>query len=373
MLFLTFPLIICFIFCYTWYNSKRRIFMKRTVFFVFLCLLISVSAFSQADLQAVATVNLIRTEPITVRQLRTEVGRMETSAGRPLTQAERLQVLDVMINERLVLQAAERDRVVVTENEVNNQMQQLRNSLAQNLGRQPTEAEFAQAVMNESGLDVMSFREQMRRQMIVQKYLVTTKESTLNSLRPPTEAEILAEYNLMRGRLVRPQTVRFSMIQVPYGPDAASRTNARELADRLAREINSNAGRFNDVAARHVTPNSGYTAGDAGFLPRDQEVRNIVGQQLMDAAFSLGLEQVSSVIEGIQGFQIIKVTEIYAQRNLELDDIFQLGTRMTVRDFIGQNMFNHRQQATLAQASQELVSELRTGRTFQVFENLVNW
>jgi len=347
--------------------------MKRAVFFTVLCFLAAVSGFAQADLQPAAIVNLIRTEPITVRQLRSEVQRMETSRGRALTQAERLQVLDLMINERLALQAAERDRVIVTENEVNQQIQQLRNGLAQQLGRQATDAEFAQAVMNESGLDVPTFRENLRKQMIVQKFLLARKGELINSVRVPTEQEITAEYNLLRTQLVRPQTVRFSMIMVPFGNDSASRTRARELADRLVQEIGTNPSRFDEVAARSIAPNSGYQAGDAGYLPLNPEARNVVGQNFLNVAFSLTQGQVSGLIEGVQGFQIIKVTENYAERSLQLDDIFQLGTRITVREYIGQALLNQRQQAILAQATQELVTELRAGRSFQIFENNVNW
>jgi len=347
--------------------------MKRAVFFTILCFLAAVSGFSQADLQPAAIINLTRTEPITVRQLRGEVTRLETSRGRALTQAERLQVLDLMINERLALQAAERDRIIVTENEVNQHMQQLRGSMVQQLGRQPTDAEFAQAVMNESGLDVPAFRENLRKQMIVQKFLMSKKGELLNSVRAPTEDEVVAEYNLLRAQLVRPQTVRFSMIQVPYGPDSASRTRARELANRLVQEIGTNPSRFDEVAARSVAPNSGYQAGDAGYLPLNPEARNVVGQNFLTVAFSLTQGQVSGLIEGLQGFQIIKVTENYAERSLQLDDIFQLGMRVTVREYISQALFAQRQQTILAQASQELVTELRAGRSFQIFENNVNW
>ena len=79
------------------------------------------------------------------------------------------------------------------------------------------------------------------------------------------------------------------------------------------------------------------------------------------------------MIEGPNAYHIIKVTETYAMRNLELDDIFQLGTRMTVRDYIGSVMLQQREAAVLAQASQELVTELRTGRTFQVINQNLNW
>ncbi len=212
--------------------------MKRIIFFL-LGLFIALPCFSQSNLQPAATVNLTKTEVITVGQLRTEVQRMEKASGKTLNKSERLQVLDVMINERLVIQAAERDRIMVTENEVNQQIQQLRNVLAQQLGRQPTEAEFTQAVMNESGLDVPTFKEQLRRQLIVQKYLMSKKGDLINSVKMPTEEDIISEYALLKGELVRPETIRCNMIQVSYGPDAASRSKAKTLAESLVKEINN--------------------------------------------------------------------------------------------------------------------------------------
>jgi parvulin-like peptidyl-prolyl isomerase len=93
----------------------------------------------------------------------------------------------------------------------------------------------------------------------------------------------------------------------------------------------------------------------------------------MDVAFTLRQGQVSRVIEGLQGFQIIKVTENHSGRQLELNDLIQPGTRITVREYIGQFLLTQRQQTVLAQASQELVSELRTSRTFSIIENNLNW
>ena len=346
--------------------------MKK-ILFVFLAILLAIPGFSQSQLQSAATVNLIRTEAITVGQLRTEVERLEKASNKTFSQAERLQVLDVMINERLVMQAAERDRVRVTDNEVNQQIQPIRAQMAQQLGRQPTDAEFSQAVLAESGLDLNTFREQLRKQLIVQKYLVTQKGELINSITPPTEDEIMSEYLLRRAELFRPDTIRFTMIQVPFGDTADSRAKAKTLAESLIREINNDPSKFDEVTARHLAPNSGFIAGDAGYLPRNAEARQVVGQEFLDVAFNLRQGQVSRLIEGRQGFQIIKITENYSSRQLELSDGISFGNRVTVREYIGQFLFTQKQQIILAQASQELISELRTSRTFQVFENNIRW
>jgi parvulin-like peptidyl-prolyl isomerase len=347
--------------------------MKRLIFIVLCSFLTAAFAFSQANLQPAATVNLVRAETMTVGMLRTEVERLEKAQGKAMTREQRLEVLDIMINERLVIQAAERDRVSVSDNEVTQRMQQFRGLMAQNLGRQPTDSEFNQAIRAQSGLELAEFQRQLRRQMIVEKYLMTKKEGLISSIKIPTEDEIISQYNLAKAQFVRPETVRFTMIQIPYGSDAASRTKARELADRLIREIGSNPSKFDEVAARSQAPNSGYMAGEAGYLPRNHEAQSIVGAELLNVAFSLKQGEVSRLIEGLPGYQIIKVTENYEMKSLALDDIAQLGTRMTVRDFIGHAMLQERQQTVLKQASEELTTELRAGRNFQIFERNINW
>jgi parvulin-like peptidyl-prolyl isomerase len=279
-----------------------------------------------------------------------------------------------MINERLVVQAAERDRLSITENEVNAQIEQLKGQMEQNTRRKPTDAEFAAAIRAETGYDIPALRDQIRRQLILQKYLSSKKQSLLdNAKKPPTNEEIISYYNLVKTQLVRPDTVRFSMIQVAYGQDAAARSKAKELADRLFREIGSNPSKFDAGVLRAPIQNSGYQAGDGGYLPKNLEAVQAAGQEFINTAFSLKQGEVSKIIEGKSGYQIIKITETYGQKNLELDDILQLENRITVRDYIRGGLAQEKQMAALKQATEEIVKELRTGRTFQIFENNLRW
>jgi parvulin-like peptidyl-prolyl isomerase len=348
--------------------------MKRIAFFTLFSFFIAGLGFAQdINLQPAATVNLTRSEVITVKQWRTEVERMEKTAGRALTEKERREVLDAMINERLAIQAAERDRITVSEGELNQHFNQLRAQMSQFMGRQPTDAEFAVAIKNETGFEIAAFRDMIRKQMVTQKYLMTKKQSSFENIKGPTEQDIANMYNLTKSQFVRPDSIRFSMIQIEYGENAASKTRAKELADRLVREIGANATRFDEVVLRGQAPNSGYQAGDAGYLPRNMEAAQVVGQDFINVAFNLKQGEVSRLMEGARGYQIIKVTEMYTQKNLELDDIFQLGSRMTVRDYIGNVLLQERQAEVLTKATEELVAELRAGRTFQVFERNLIW
>jgi len=364
--------------------------MKRLPILFLLVIFTAVSVFAQSDLQSVAIVRLTRSEPITVKQLRTEIERLAwqdlaprlnrlpttaeiTRAAQGLNLEQRKQVLDAMINERLALQAAERDKITLTDNELNQQITQLRTQMAQTIGRQPTEDEFAQAIKNETGLDMPAFREQIKRQGIIQRYLMSKKESQFKSVLEPTEAEIINHYNLSKTQFIRPDTVRFSMIQVAYGPDALSKTRAKDLAERLNREIGANPSKFDEAVMKSQTPNSGYMAGDGGYLPRNMQAQQVAGMDFLNTAFSLKQGEVSKLIEGVQGYQIIKITETYPQKSLELDDIIQPGSRTTVRQYISQNIYQQLQQEVLAKASQELITELRAGNPFQIMESNLNW
>jgi parvulin-like peptidyl-prolyl isomerase len=347
--------------------------MKRFLMSLILTMIAGLLAFAQSDLQTVAIVRLTRSEPITVRQFRTEVEKYERQAGRQFSASERREVLNVMINNKLVLQAAERDRVIITDNELNQQIQQLRTQMAQQIGRQPTEDEFAQAIRNEYGMDQPAFRQELRQSLTAQKYLTTKKEALFNSLREPTEAEVVNYYNLNKSQLVRPDTVRFSMIQVPYGADSASRTRARDQADRLIRDIGTSASKFDEAVVRGQVPNAAYQAGDGGYITRSMEAQQIVGVDFLNTAFNLKQGEVSKLIEGNGGYQIIKITETYSQKALELDDILDLSSRMTVRQYITSGLSQEKMNAVLARASQELVTELRTGNPFQIMENNLNW
>jgi len=347
--------------------------MKQVTLFSLLFFMVAFGSFAQADLQPVAIINLTKSEPITVRQWRTEVERMEKGTGRPLTQQGRREILDRMINEKLLLQAAERDKLTVSENEITARINQSKGQMARILGRQPTDAEFAAELRSQTGLEVSAYREELRKQLITQKYLMAKKGGSFDKFQPPTEQEIVNTYNLTKSQFVRPDTVRFSMIQVDYGADAAAKTKAKELADRLFREIASSPSKFDEVVLRGQSPNSGYQAGDGSYLPRNPEAAQIVGQEFINIAFSLKQGEVSKLIEGRLGYQIIKITETYAQKSLELNDIFQLGSRVTVRDYIGNALLQEKQMGLLAQATKELVEELRAGKTFQIFEKNLTW
>jgi parvulin-like peptidyl-prolyl isomerase len=336
--------------------------MKRFFIVVFLSIFPWTFLSAQLNLQPVAEIQLVRSEPIQVSQLKPLVEQFEAQYQRKLTIDERKQVLNELINQRLVLQAAERDRLTVTENEVN---QAIRAEVLRTYGRQLSDAELAVEIRRQTGLELAVYRQQYRNQATVEKYIMAKK-----TIQPATEAEILNAYNLNRSQFVRPETVRLSMIQVTPGADAAANAGAKNLAEQLVREIGSNPAKFDETSLKSQAPNSGYQGGDFGYLPRNPQGRQVVGDALLETAFSLKQGEVSRLIETPQGFFIIKVTETYEMKPLDLDDIAQLGSSITLRQFIGSRLDQER----FLQASQELIDELRKeAASIRIYESNLNW
>jgi parvulin-like peptidyl-prolyl isomerase len=345
--------------------------MKR-LFFIALFLAAGFSAaFAQNEAQTVAMIELVKKEPITVRQFKTKLTPLEQARGRPYSVAERRTLLEDFVNQRLVLQAAERDKIAVTENEIN---AALRESLTQQSGRTLTDAEFEQA-KRQWGTDA-------REQLLMQKYLMAKKKDQIDAVKPPTDADVLNWYNLNKVKMIRPDTVCLSLISVPYGPDAASKAKAKEIADRLGRDIGGNVTKFDEAVLKGQTartragstPEAGYVSSSGVFVSRTEETQKEVGERFLTTAFSLKQGEVSSLIETGLAYQFVKVTASYPQKALELDDPIDPVNPITVKEYIQQGIRAESLQAAVDQAFRELVNELRKSRNVvTIYEQYLNW
>jgi len=158
--------------------------MKRVSFFICLNLLVAGTVMAQSDLQPIATVKVQKSEPITLRQLRTRVEAYQKELGRVMTLDERKKVLDTIINERLVVQAAEKEGMRIPDSEVNQNFIQM---ISQQVGKNVTEAEFAQLIKDQTGLSLddymraqngmslADYKNFLRSQIIAQRYVMAKK------------------------------------------------------------------------------------------------------------------------------------------------------------------------------------------------------
>jgi hypothetical protein len=394
----------------------------------------------QLDLQTVARVSLTRSEYIFVKQLRLEVDRrsrvQEIPSGVSPLDLRRM-VLDAMIAERLVLQAAERAGITspnaeveqriqmvrasagrvltdqefqegierqyglsysafqtylredmirqkyieqyiiqeadkarigdsVTEAAINAEIQGFKDEMAAQAGRTPTDEEFDEFIRRQ-GMDMATLRRQVRLQLTAQNYLVSLSGG------PPSEDDIQTLYNRNKAQFVRPDTISFDYIRVPFGSGDAAKTAARTRAEELARKIGSSSSAFNEESAIAEAAGNSGSARYIQLTAADPRIQQVFGLDFIDRAMPLGENAVSSVIESPQGFFIIKVTRKYPQANLNLGDVYRWGSPGTVRDMIRDQLMQRAFANGTAAVTETLSEELRDEGSVEIHEEFLLW
>jgi len=357
--------------------------MKKVVTLVVILL----SFFSSLQITAApldgpaAVVNLVRTEVITKGQLQrrieeTEEVRVQARLGIPPQTGK--QVLDAMIAEILIEQAAERDGITVSESEIsaalNNQRRSVELQLQQRgqLGasEQLSEDRFRELMEQQTRMKWNEIRESIRKQLLQQKYVMQTQSDLLEDITPPTEKAIQERYNRIATRLVNPEIIRFSQIFIStINKNETSIGELREKAEDIHKKIRQGAD-FSSLVSEH-TDDSGsrYSGGDFGYLARDDaRAEAYFGKDFFERLFSLEKHQVSDVMRSNIGFHIVKITEHREARILSLNDPLSPTNPMTVREYISRLIINEDQQQALHNAYSRVVSTLRSEADIQVFE-----
>ena len=165
--------------------------MKRIIVATLLVFFFCAGVFAQADLQVLAVVKLKGSEPITLGTLKSRVAMYEKQrGGAKLSVAEKKEVLDSIIDEKLVLQAAEKAGLTVTDTQVD---QAFQNYLSNMAGAPITEAQFDEMlqkqynmtlesyVSTQSGMSLAEYKKQVKQQLIAQNYIVTQKRNELQA------------------------------------------------------------------------------------------------------------------------------------------------------------------------------------------------
>lgn len=350
--------------------------MKRLSLFVCLNLLVAGVVMAQTDLQPIATVKVQKSEPITLRQLRTRVEAYQKELGRVMTLDERKKVLDTIINERLVVQAAEKEGMRIPDSEVNQNFIQM---ISQQVGKNVTEAEFAQLIKEQTGLSLddymraqngmslADYKSFLRSQIIAQRYVMSKNQTELKNLAEPGDAEIRAYYELNKQTFVQPDMVKLFLVIVPKegNPDEAE-AKLREIHQRL-KDKPANAG---EIRIRSQEQNSGYQAGEMFVNKNSAASRQLgISMEALLKIFNMEINQVSDVTETANDFQCFLVQERYPAKILDLSDVVKPGTNVTLYEFIKRNMHSQSTNQAINNALTQLINELRKPENYQILRS----
>jgi peptidyl-prolyl cis-trans isomerase SurA len=220
--------------------------------------------------------------------------------------ALRRELLDQLVNELLVVQAALEDStIVVADEQVEEAVQQDIDQRATSLGGQGA----LQEALTAQGLNMQSFREVLRnqtRKQILSRQFMAKQQRTVRVV-PVTEAEIRDFYEENRSQLgQRPATVTFRQVVIEPTPTEEADSTALAKADSILGLLLQ--GEDFEEMARRVSddPGSKQLGGDLGWFRRGSGFV----REFEDATFSLFSGQISNPVRTQFGYHLIKVDRV---------------------------------------------------------------
>ena len=334
---------------------------KTTLCIIMMVFLISSSIHANIISQPAATVNLIRNKVITVESLNQKVAQyqQQLAAEGSSERINPLDVLNIMINDELVLQGAERDGIVITAAQVDQLVRQQKTFVEQQLGTVLTDAQFEQVIRNSYGMDLVAFRNNLRDSALVDTYVRNRQASVIQNFTPPTEAQIMEFYRANRAAFINPELVRLSHIFMPFTETDKAAVKAE--MDKLARWLRFNTYTFEELVPKYSKDTASINkGGDIGWLAFDDaNMRAYLGDAFFKAVFELALGKPSGVLESTGGYHIVKVTTHIDPKMLGIDDVINPESSVTVRQYIQQTLLSRNQQEAYLRGINTLVESLR--------------
>lgn len=238
----------------------------------------------------------------------------------------RNEILDVLIDQELLWQAASKENIIVGDEELDR-------AFAQYQQQFKDEISFDNK-LKEGGYNKTSFRETLKQklsaQMWIQKFVLPEVAVS--------QEEIHEFYLQNKQQLVEPGQVRARHILIKANPDASEeeKNNAKAILTELIKQINDGAD-FAELAKLKSQGPSASRGGDLGFFGPGKMVKPFEA-----AAFSLKKGEISDIVQTRFGFHIIKCEDIkpgkpYEENEIaeKIDDlIWQQKSQFAVEDAI---------------------------------------
>jgi parvulin-like peptidyl-prolyl isomerase len=344
--------------------------MKKSVILLTILLLVTqmVSANTTAQSDIAARVNLIRSTVITVEQLNARVTeyQAELRAAGSTTSVTPAEVLDIMINDELVLQGAERDGYAVTATAIKQTLDYQKASVEQQLNTKLTDAQFEQLIMQNYGMDMAGYRKSLQESMMVDNYVRGTQSTVLSDYREPTETQIQEFFRTNRTSFMNPEYVRISHIFMPFSE--TDNAKVKSDMDMVARWIRYGTYTFEELVPKYSKDTASISkGGDIGWLSYDNtELREQLGTSFFDAVFELPVGKPSGVLESTSGYHIVKVVVHTEPKLLSIQDPINPDSTTTVYSYIQQRLLSANQQQAYINAINALVDSLRKQATLEI-------
>jgi peptidyl-prolyl cis-trans isomerase SurA len=215
----------------------------------------------------------------------------------------RNQILDQLIDEKLIVAEAKKQGVTASEADVNQQIDQAIGEAKERLGgeegfrRQLEKENTTEAKLREK------YRSDLQRQLVAQRLIEKTFPKSKRPVVTAVEAE--AYYKSHPDKFPKvPAEVKVQVIQIPAEADSTRIREARLKALAARKRIVAGE-KFAKVAGEvSEDPNSARSGGDLGFLPK-----GALDRPLDEAVWSLKDHELSQPVRSAVGWHILEVIE----------------------------------------------------------------
>lgn len=353
--------------------------MKRFVLsFLFLAGVLAVVC-AQSDLQPLVNIKLNKSESITLKQLKARVTAYQTQAeqaGTPITLTvdQRKAMLESMIDEKLLVQAAAKAGVTVTDTQVN---QYFMKNISAQVGQSITETQFIDLVKQQSGLSVddymknqvgmtlSEYKAYLKNQLIIQEYAFAMKQSDLQTV-TSTDAEVRAFYEANKLSFAQNDILKVFLVVVPKGSD---RDSANTKAVQLYNDLKNKKTTFDQLKVQVKDDKAGFQAGDMYISKTDQAAQQLgIDFNSLISLFTNNAGYLSSLNETDTDFQFYTIRDKFEAKLLSLSDLVQPDTTRTVYEYIKDNLTEQKRSDYLINSVQEITESLRKPENYQMLK-----
>ncbi len=359
--------------------------MKKLATSLMILMLSAAAVFAQADLQVLAIVKYNKSESITVKQLKSRVNVYQKQTKTPLTLEQKHMVLDNLIEERLMYQAAQKAGISIPDSYVDQYFSQ---AMSQSVGMSVTEKQLAEIVqktqgisldellVRDVGMNAVDYKNYLKTQLMIQQYVVQQNQSQIQRVLA-TDEEIRSAYQSQKSQFVWNDMMKVLLVVVPKGNDA----------DAAKLKLNDFLNKYKDkkmtseqIALQSESQDSGYQAGEI-IVPMNEASANGIGMTFANLQTLFGQEEgfVSDINETEKDYRFIAILKKYNAKLLDLFDIYQPDSTITVYEYVRSLITQQKQMAYVQKAAQDLSKSLNTAdnvemkKTGAALDKLLDW
>jgi peptidyl-prolyl cis-trans isomerase SurA len=242
----------------------------------------------------------------------------------------KLNVLDELVNNEILMQLAQKQNLSATDGEVEDKFTEAKSPY--------TEDEF-QRQLKDRGLTVDDFKQEIRRTLSINKLINREVMSKITI----TDQDVADYYNQNRAQFNVAET-QYRVAEIVVTPrkdpqirnrknsDATTELEAKQKIAALRQQLDAGAD-FSQLAGDYSEDPSAASNGDVGYIPESALNSDKVDPILRKAVLALKPGEVSGVIQLKDGYYILKLLarELPGQRTLQ-DPAVQQSIRDTLRN-----------------------------------------